>query len=31
MNEQKKQRINWWLELARIILAALSGLLGASV
>lgn len=31
MDEQKKQRINWWIELARMILAALSGLLGASL
>lgn len=26
-----KKSINWWLELARIILAAISGLLGSSV
>lgn len=26
-----KKKFNWWLELARVIVAALSGLLGASV
>lgn len=30
MNEQQKTRINWWLELARIILAAVSGLIGGT-
>lgn len=28
MNEEKKSRVSFWLELVRVILAAIAGLLG---
>lgn len=31
MEEKQKKTINWWLELARIILAAISGLVAGQV
>lgn len=31
MEEKKKSKITWWLEVARIILATLAGILGGNM
>ena len=31
MDEKKKSKISWWLEVARIIIATLAGILGGNL